>query len=61
MMNLNLFILLCDLFQELDEKDLNVEKMRHWLLTTGNDAAVLLGLLALASAVAISSITFPGS
>jgi len=47
--------------KELDEKDLNVEKMRHWLLTTGNDAAVLLGLLALASAVAISSITFPGS
>jgi len=43
------------------EKDLNVQKMRNWLLAADNDAAVLLGLLALASVVAISSITFPGS
>lgn len=37
-------------------QELNVEKSRH----SNNDAAVIVGLLALASAVALSSVTFPG-
>jgi hypothetical protein len=42
-------------------KDLNIEKTRPGFLGVDNDASVLLGLLALAAAVTISSITFPGS
>ncbi|KAG0567021.1 hypothetical protein M758_7G098900 [Ceratodon purpureus] len=44
-----------------DVKEFNVEKTGPGLLAADNDASVLLGLLALAAAVAISSITFPGS
>ena len=50
------------MFQELEDvKYLNVEETRPGLLAADNDASVLLGLLALAAAVAISSVTFPGS
>ena len=50
------------MFQELEDvKEFNVEKTGPGLLAADNDASVLLGLLALAAAVAISSITFPGS
>lgn len=44
-----------------DEEDLNVEKIRHRLLAADNDLPVLVGLLALAAAVTVSSIAFPGA